>query len=397
MRIVVKVGTSTLAHSTGRLNIRHTEDLVKVLSDLKNAGHEVILVSSGAIGMGVGKLSLPSRPGDMATKQACAAVGQCELMYTYDRLFTAYNHNVAQILLTGVDVEHEGRRLNFQNTLTRLLELGALPIINENDTVATDEITSIGDNDTLAAIVTCCIHADLLVLLSDIDGLYTANPHTHPDAKLIPVVERITPEVLALADGAGSALGTGGMSTKLRAAQMVTAEGADMVIANGSHPELLYDIADGTGVRVSLFVSGCRHHCKGCFNGETWDFNSGKEFKKENLDYILENINKNSVQRDLSILGGEPLCPENVDGVIEVCKRFKEEFPNKKIYMWTGYTVDDFTERQKEVLKYLDVLVDGPFQQENRNLSLTMRGSSNQRVIDVKKSLAEEKIVLVEA
>ena len=246
MRIVVKVGTSTLAHSTGRLNIRHTEDLVKVLSDLKNAGHEVILVSSGAIGMGVGKLSLPSRPGDMATKQACAAVGQCELMYTYDRLFTAYNHNVAQILLTGVDVEHEGRRLNFQNTLTRLLELGALPIINENDTVATDEITSIGDNDTLAAIVTCCIHADLLVLLSDIDGLYTANPHTHPDAKLIPVVERITPEVLALADGAGSALGTGGMSTKLRAAQMVTAEGADMVIANGSHPELLYDIADGS-------------------------------------------------------------------------------------------------------------------------------------------------------
>ena len=232
MRIVVKVGTSTLAHSTGRLNIRHTEDLVKVLSDLKNAGHEVILVSSGAIGMGVGKLSLPTRPKDTTTKQACAAVGQCELMYTYDRLFTAYNHNVAQILLTGVDVEHEGRRLNFQNTLTRLLELGALP-------------TSIGDNDTLAAIVTCCIHADLLVLLSDIDGLYTANPHTHPDAKLIPVVERITPEVLALADGAGSALGTGGMSTKLRAAQMVTAEGADMVIATGSHPELLYDIADG--------------------------------------------------------------------------------------------------------------------------------------------------------
>ena len=209
MRIVVKVGTSTLAHSTGRLNIRHTEDLVKVLSDLKNAGHEVILVSSGAIGMGVGKLSMPSRPGDMATKQACAAVGQCELMYTYDRLFTAYNHNVAQILLTGVDVEHEGRRLNFQNTLTRLLELGALPIINENDTVSTDEITSIGDNDTLAAIVTCCIHADLLVLLSDIDGLYTANPHTHPDAKLIPLVERITPEVLALADGAGCACGCG--------------------------------------------------------------------------------------------------------------------------------------------------------------------------------------------
>ena len=191
MRIVVKVGTSTLAHSTGRLNIRHAEELVKVLSDLKNAGHEVILVSSGAIGMGVGKLSLPARPTDMSSKQACAAVGQCELMYVYDRLFSAYDHTVAQILLTGVDVEHASRRENIQNTLTRLLELGALPIINENDTVATDEITSIGDNDTLAAIVTCCIKADLLVLLSDIDGLYTANPHTHPDARLIPLVKEI--------------------------------------------------------------------------------------------------------------------------------------------------------------------------------------------------------------
>ena len=244
MRIVVKVGTSTLAYGTGRLNIRHTEQLVKVLSDLKNEGLEVILVSSGAIGMGVGKLSLPQRPKDTASKQACAAVGQCELMYTYDRLFNAYNHTVAQILLTGVDVEHTDRRVNFQTTLNRLLELGALPIINENDTVATDEITSIGDNDTLAAIVACCCKADLLVLLSDIDGLYTANPHTHPNAALIPLVEEITPEVMALADGAGSALGTGGMATKLRAARMVTGSGADMVIANGAHPEVLYDIAD---------------------------------------------------------------------------------------------------------------------------------------------------------
>lgn len=248
MRIVVKVGTSTLAYPTGRMNIRHTEGLVKVLSDLKNAGHEVILVSSGAIGMGVGKLSLPARPTDMASKQACAAVGQCELMYTYDRLFNAYNHTVAQILLTGVDVEHNSRRVNFENTLHRLLELGALPIINENDSVATDEITSIGDNDTLAAIVTCCARADLLVLLSDIDGLYTANPHTHPEAQLIPLVEQITPEILALADGAGSALGTGGMATKLRAAQMVTSNGADMVIANGADPRVLYDIAEGRSV-----------------------------------------------------------------------------------------------------------------------------------------------------
>lgn len=156
------------------------------------------------------------------------------------------------------------------------------------------------------------------------------------------------------------------------------------------------DIANGLGVNMSLWTQGCPHHCKGCFNGETWDFESGKEFKDEDLDYILKNINKNNVQRDLSILGGEPLCPENVDEVIKVCEKFKEKFPNKKIYMWTGYVVEDFTERQKEVLKYLDVLVDGPFQQENRNLSLVMRGSSNQRVIDVKKSLDEKQIVLFE-
>ena len=168
MRIVVKVGTSTLAHATGRMNIRHVEDLVKVLSDLKNAGHEVILVSSGAIGMGVGKLNLPGKPSDMPSKQAAAAVGQCELMYTYDRLFLQYNHTVAQILLTGEDVDHAERRQNFENTLERLLELGALPIINENDTIATAEI-KVGDNDTLGAIVACSIHADLLVLLSDIE------------------------------------------------------------------------------------------------------------------------------------------------------------------------------------------------------------------------------------
>lgn len=244
-RIVVKIGTSTLAHPSGLLNIRRVEELCRVLSDLKNAGHEIILVSSGAIGMGAGKLSLPHRPEDTPTKQAAAAVGQCELMYTYDKAFAEYNHTVAQILLTAADVDHPDRFQNFHNTMRRLLDLKALPIINENDTVATDEITSIGDNDTLAAIVACCAKADMLVLLSDIDGLYTANPHTHTDAKLIPLVEEITPEVMALADGAGSALGTGGMATKLRAARMVTGSGADMVIANGAHPELLYDIAAG--------------------------------------------------------------------------------------------------------------------------------------------------------
>ena len=247
MRIVVKVGTSTLAHSTGRMNIRHVEDLVKVLSDLKNAGHEMILVSSGAIGMGVGKLNLPGKPSDMPTKQAAAAVGQCELMYTYDRLFLQYNHTVAQILLTGEDVEHSERRENFENTMERLLELGSLPIINENDTVATAEI-KVGDNDTLGAIVARCVKADLLVLLSDIEGLYTADPRKAPSAKLIPVVEEVTPEIEALAGGVGSDLATGGMATKLRAAKMVAEVGCDMIITNGEHPEVLYDIAEGKAV-----------------------------------------------------------------------------------------------------------------------------------------------------
>lgn len=247
MRIVVKVGTSTLAHATGRLNIRHVEELVKVLSDLKNAGHQVILVSSGAIGMGVGKLNLPGKPSDMPTKQAAAAVGQCELMYTYDKLFLQYNHTVAQVLLTGEDVDHPERRENFENTMERLLELGALPVINENDTIATAEI-KVGDNDTLGAIVACCTKADLLVLLSDIEGLYTTDPRKDPNAKLIPTVEEVTPEIEALAGGVGSSLGTGGMATKLRAAKMVTAQGCDMVITNGEHPERLYDIAEGKDV-----------------------------------------------------------------------------------------------------------------------------------------------------
>ena len=244
MRITVKVGTSTLAHATGRLNIQRMEGLCKVLSDLKNAGHEIILVSSGAIGMGVGKLRLGKKPVDVPTKQASAAVGQCELMYTYDKLFAEYSHTVAQLLVTWEDFDHPHRLNNLQNTLERLIQLGAVPVINENDPISTEEY-SLGDNDRLGALIAKYTHADLLVLLSDIDGLYTANPHTHTDAKLIPLVEEITPEVMALADGAGSALGTGGMATKLRAARMVTGSGADMVIANGAHPELLYDIAAG--------------------------------------------------------------------------------------------------------------------------------------------------------
>ena len=247
MRITVKVGTSTLAHATGRLNIQRMEGLCKVLSDLKNAGHEIILVSSGAIGMGVGKLNLPGRPKDMPTKQAAAAVGQCELMYTYDKLFNEYNHTVAQVLLTGEDVKNEQRSRNMRNTIFRLLELGALPVINENDTVATEEM-GIGDNDTLAAVVAVSMEADLLILLSDIDGLYTADPHTHPEATLIAEIPALTREIWELAGGSGSSLGTGGMSTKLQAADICTQAGCDMVIANGSSPSVLYDIADGKPV-----------------------------------------------------------------------------------------------------------------------------------------------------
>ena len=247
MRIVIKIGTSTLTHKTGHLNIRQVEKLCKVVSDLKNAGHEPVLVSSGAIGMGVGKLSLPGRPSDMPTKQAAAAVGQCELMYIYDKQFSEYNHVVAQILLTGDDLDHEDRRQNFENTLFRLLELGALPIVNENDTIATHEI-AVGDNDTLGAIVAACVRADLLVLLSDIDGLYTADPRKDAGAKLIPVVEEVTPEIQALAGGKGSALGTGGMQTKLRAAEIAGAAGVDMIITNGTRPEELYDIVEGRPV-----------------------------------------------------------------------------------------------------------------------------------------------------
>ena len=252
MRIVVKVGTSTLAHATGRLNIQRMERLCKVLSDLKNAGHEIILVSSGAIGMGVGKLSLSARPKDMPTKQAAAAVGQCELMYIYDKLFSEYNHIVAQLLITAPDLAEGGsRKAHFHNTLARLLELGALPVINENDTVSTDEIV-IGDNDTLAAIVARSVHAEMLILLSDIDGLYTADPHTHPEAKLLHHVAGIDDHIREIAGISSSAQGTGGMVTKLHAAEICLGCGCKMVIANGNNPGNLYDILEGKAVGTTF-------------------------------------------------------------------------------------------------------------------------------------------------
>ena len=251
MRIAVKVGTSTLTHPSGHLNIRHVEDLCKVLSDVKNAGHEVILISSGAIGMGVGKLNLTARPTDMPTKQAAAAVGQCELMYVYDKQFSEYNHTVAQILLTGEDLRETQRHANFTNTLQRLLELGALPVINENDTVSTVEI-AVGDNDTLSALVAVSVKADLLIILSDIDGLYTADPRKDANARLISEVHEITQDMLDNAGGSGTMLSTGGMATKLSAAKICMDAGTDMIIANGAQPSVLYDILDKKSVGTTF-------------------------------------------------------------------------------------------------------------------------------------------------
>lgn len=253
MRIVVKIGTSNITYSTGCLNLRHIQKLVEVLSDIKNAGHEVILVSSGAIAMGTGKLNLSERPSDIAGKQACAAVGQCELMYTYDRLFGEYNHTVAQILLTAPDLANADRREKFQNTIERLLSLSALPIINENDTVATEEI-EFGDNDTLAANVATAANADLLILLSDIEGLYTKDPRTNADAEFIPEVYELSDDIMALGGGAGTKHGTGGMETKLKAAKIATGAGCDMIIMNGDCTDKLYSIVDGVKIGTRFFA-----------------------------------------------------------------------------------------------------------------------------------------------
>ena len=247
MRIVIKVGTSTLAHSTGLLNIKRVEEMCKVISDLKNAGHEIVLVSSGAIGMGLGKVGITRRTDDISTLHAGAAIGQCELMYVYDKLFGEYNHTVAQILMTGAFVAIDDYGKNLNNTLFRLLELGVIPIVNENDTVTTDEIV-IGDNDTLGAIIAERVGADMLIILSDIDGLYTSNPAVDPDANRLEIIEEITDEIEALAGDKGSHLGTGGMITKIKAARMATENGIDMVIANGKNPEVLYDIVEGGGI-----------------------------------------------------------------------------------------------------------------------------------------------------
>ena len=247
-RVVVKVGSSTLTHESGLLNIRRVEQLVKVLADIENSGRQVVLVSSGAMAVGVGKLGLHEKPADMPGKQAVAAIGQCELMYIYDKHFSEYNHVTSQVLLTRDVVDDPMRKRNVQNTFERLLGLGTIPIVNENDTVCTEEIehaATFGDNDTLSATVAELAGADLLVILSDIDGLYDGDPRENPGAKLLHEVDEITPEIEACAAGAGSARGTGGMRAKLEAAESVMAAGIPMVIVNGADPEILYDITAG--------------------------------------------------------------------------------------------------------------------------------------------------------
>lgn len=258
-RIVVKVGTSTLTHSTGDLNIRRAEMFVKVLSDIKNSGEEIIVVTSGAIAIGVGKLGLKSRPKDIPSKQACAAVGQCELMHIYDKLFSEYNHTVAQLLLTRDIVENEVSKNNVINTMDRLLAMGVIPIVNENDTVSYEEInmiTQFGDNDKLSAIVAGLAGASKLILLSDIDGLYDKNPQKYKDAKLIPLVTRIDDSLRAIAEGAGTERGTGGMATKLHAAEIAGEHGIEMTIINGANPQLLYDVVEGKQVGTRFIPEG---------------------------------------------------------------------------------------------------------------------------------------------
>ena len=254
-RIVVKVGTSTLTHRTGRLNIRRVEQLVKTLADLQNAGHEVILVSSGAIGLGMGKLGLMDRPKDTPGKQACAAVGQCELMYLYDNLFSEYSITVAQLLLTKY-ILLEDRRKNVENALERLISQGVIPVVNENDTVAIDELElEMGENDSLAAVVATIANADLLIIMSDIDGLYDSDPRQNTDAKMIPVVREISEDIHAVAGGAGTKFGTGGMATKIHAVEIAYESDIDVVLMNGQHPKKLYELFEDKPVGT-LFHKG---------------------------------------------------------------------------------------------------------------------------------------------
>ena len=256
-RIVVKVGTSTLTNEMGKSDLRSFDRLAYVLSDIQNMGYEVILVSSGAIAVGTNKLNMRERPSSMRMKQAAAAVGQCSMMFLYDKFFNDYDKTIAQILLNAEDMEQEEKKENLINTFNTLLEMGIIPVVNQNDSVSYTEIESedrlFGDNDMLSAVVAVLCRAKQLVILSDINGLYDADPRLYPNARLISQIEKIDETVYALAGGAGSRRGTGGMKTKLRAAALATAQGIDTVITNGKAPEALYEIVKGNKAGT-LFV-----------------------------------------------------------------------------------------------------------------------------------------------
>ena len=248
-RIVVKVGTSTLTNELGRSNLRRMEELARTLADIQNKGCEVILVSSGAIAVGANKMRLAEKPTTMRLKQAAAAVGQCENMFLYDKFFGYYDKIVAQILLNAEDIKQEEKKENLTNTFNTLLEQDIIPIVNENDSVSYTEIEStdrlFGDNDMLSAVVAVLCRADLLVILSDIDGFFDKDPRLYKDAVLIRRIKEIDDAVYRLAGGAGSRRGTGGMRTKLQAADLATSQGIDTVVTNGSRPAVLYDIVEG--------------------------------------------------------------------------------------------------------------------------------------------------------
>ncbi len=261
-RVVVKVGSSTLTHSTGKLNLRRIDALASTLTDIKNSGRDVILVTSGAVAAGMAKLSLDKRPLGNRQKQAVASVGQCALMHIYDKVFGEYGQSVGQILMTKEVFQHEKSRENAQNTFETLFEFDVIPIVNENDTISTDELESLsgfGDNDRLSAGVAVLCQADILIILTDFDGLYDGDPRKDNGACQIPLVTKVDDELLALAGGAGSK-GTGGMATKLAAAKVVMDAGINMIITDGSDPRVLLEICDGTH-RGTLFTTNPPARC----------------------------------------------------------------------------------------------------------------------------------------
>ena len=351
-RIVVKVGTSTLTYPTGKLNLFQVERLVREIADLKHSGLEIVLVTSGAIGAGMGRMGLAQRPKTMPEKQALAAIGQGILMHMYEKLFAEYGEVVAQILLTKDDITHRERYLNARNTLMTLLKMGAVPIINENDTVVVEEI-KFGENDTLSALVAGLVDADLLILLSDIDGLYTDDPRKNPSAQLIQVVEEITPQIESLAGDPGSAMGSGGMHTKIRAAKIVCAMGIPMMVANGAAENILRDIAAGEN-RGTLFIP--RNHRinakKGWIayasktSGEIWldegaqnaILEKGKSLLPSGITRVEGNFRRGDVVRVMGSTG------EIARGIVNYCSEDIEKIKgcqSKAIINILGYKEDD--------------------------------------------------------